>query len=859
MDQTELLAPVVLGVGAVDGYSGADLSNPRDAALAGEVPFAGPPPYQSDRARKPVLEMRIHGVGGAPANVNLETPNVVQVAGDGTAGFYRSWFPGGSAAGRPLREAYCWGGLNSRSFLKAFYFVLVAFLLVNLAYWALPSATPPGTASRRKADQQDPISREPTGRLSRLFVRLLGLTLTVEFFGTALSILANLVAWQAPQRKTGNTPAARAASPGALPSWLGWYAHWSIATRYAAALLVVLLLLGALIAVSRITANSYEAKDGQSYATNDPTSPLTHPGFWRGGARTVNRQRSTHVVAVAGLVVLYAGLPSMSHDWLRDCYFAVAALCGLAAVVLVVSPWCERNLRDVAPKISDTVCRWAAGAAVTLAVVGSLARGWLGITGATARALPGDGRVQVGAVFAVFAAVLLLTIAVVLQRPWRRAEAMGRGLASPLIAALAASVATIFGASLVLAIGNILGTPVAAALTGTAHGQALYLPSTVFAGSLGMLMAVIAALVAAIAVWAWSSVRGAALARSAAADPTASVSYAYAAQGPTSNGAPPDPETDAARLRSSSARSIASVAKAWSQARVPDHLAVVLTVVVVPTVLILVGYLAFLQTGRSWWLFVQLAKLGGTIGAALTVAFLLMVRSTFTDASRRKRFGFLWDVGTFWPRACQPFAPPSYAERAVPEVVTRLRRIAGDRVRGEGDPALAEQCAQHRWMFGAADTVPTERHCRVLVTGYSQGAPISFAVLAQLPLDVVPDVALLTLNAPVRRLYGQVFPAYFGVAQRAVIRDRLRAGGPENMWLNMIRYTDFVGGWMFDRAPRRADLSDPDRVDHPVMDPPVLATRGDLSPPPTHRHSDVFNDPQLRFAAAELIERLDRR
>src|SRR4029077_5249778 len=101
--RSEPLEGPTLGLGSTYGYSGADLTNLRQALARGEVPFQPP-----GTAPTETLELRIHGVGGAPAEVNLESPATLQVAGDARAGFYRAWLPGGTAKGRPLQEAYCW-------------------------------------------------------------------------------------------------------------------------------------------------------------------------------------------------------------------------------------------------------------------------------------------------------------------------------------------------------------------------------------------------------------------------------------------------------------------------------------------------------------------------------------------------------------------------------------------------------------------------------------------------------------------------------------------------------------------------------------------------------------------------------
>src|SRR5208282_5873481 len=141
-----------------------------------------------------------------------------------------------------------------------------------------------------------------------------------------------------------------------------------------------------------------------------------------------------------------------------------------------------------------------------------------------------------------------------------------------------------------------------------------------------------------------------------------------------------------------------------------------------------------------------LATLTALVGFLLVGWLITMLRLDYSNTARRKTIGALWDVGTFWPRAVQPFAPPCYAERAVPELVDRILLLTGHCGSEPGDVAsLHAQAGRPDLRRTRGLTV---RPGPLLLTGYSQGSAIAPAVVAQLPAGVLPSVALLTLACP---------------------------------------------------------------------------------------------------------------
>jgi hypothetical protein len=804
---TDHLEPIGLGLGAALGYSGDDLTNPRGACLRGEMPYL-PVGASPDGLPPGPLEMRIHGVGGAPPEENVEAPATLQVSGDGTAGFYRPWYPGGRPQpGDVRREAYCWGKLNYRSATRALWLLLLSFMIVNVAHWSLPADRPAG--GRRNA-------------FSRGLLRLLGLAMTAAFVGTATTILADMVAYQAPRR-------------GALPSWLRSFARLGVGPRLAIGLLVVLAVVGLLFRLSLQTARSYEKWDAGDSSDAECDWALTARSFWR-GERTVVRQRYCHVMFGCAQVIFVAVIPDSAHEAVRVIGVVVATALALLAVGLVLSAWTDRErTAGSAESASDVACRVVTLLGVGAAVGFSASRFWWRPV-ATNRVLAGSHSLIDNIVFAQFVVIIVLAVVLWSQRPWRQPDVMGKGMAAVLLGLLAVLISTIFSGALTLTIANLLGSPQSSVCTRTnpCARDVLYLSSTVYAGGIGMVVSIVsAALFGAWALWRMLRRRTALTKKNGGYGTVPSI---YPGQG--------------------GRESIRQVAGTWASSSLTDLSAVLLTSVAVPTAIGVAAeelYLVTVQHPVAAWL-QALASFGGTLGVLATGYFLIQLRSALLTTTSRKRFGFLWDVGTFWPRACHPFAPPCYAERSVPEVVTRIRRVMGDVVRGTGDPALAQQRADlaHR----QADD-PREAHSPVLVSGYSQGSPIAVAVVAQLPRDVLPDVALLTLAAPVRRLYGRTFPAYFGPVALEELRARLTTSGGCR-WRNLVRRSDYIGGWAL-TPPVEPPKSMGGQVDHEILDPPTLWADDDPTPPPTHRHSDLFPDPQTRPYAATLAALLPAR
>ena len=200
-------------------------------------------------------------------------------------------------------------------------------------------------------------------------------------------------------------------------------------------------------------------------------------------------------------------------------------------------------------------------------------------------------------------------------------------------------------------------------------------------------------------------------------------------------------------------------------------------------------------------------------GVGVLVASVVLAGSS---APLARPWGLLWDLMCFLPRAAHPFAPPCYAERAVPELRSRIDAWLGD--------------------DGSA-SVPRTR--RVVLSAHSLGGVVAVATLLARwdgragPYD--GRVALLTYGTQLRAYFGRFFPELLGpsvLGTHASLGSRFWAAdpwrpapptpaptgmtlvdtltGPGTRWRSLWRRTDYIGFPVDDYA------ATPRRIDHPA-------------------------------------------
>jgi hypothetical protein len=753
-------------------------------------------------------ELRVHGVSGTPPEAVLDHPLLKRVAGDKVAGFFRRWYPGGISPDLRARrrlEGYSWGGLTSGDAKRAFWLVLLPFMLANVAHWALPAVPAQPTPMQARM-----------ARLAVSLLRLFGLALTLSMLLTVIQAAVDIAGWQC-----GRVPKCAESSKilGLLTGGLLDTPGRRVAVTAVIPLAVVVIV--GLIGRRPVRLTSPEPVDA-TYSTTQV--PLTRRSFWRGNPGMAIL-RTSHVAAATALLAALVAWPATSlvaHGTARVvglivCWGALALFA--AAVVLVgaegttgreAGAYERRGVLGVFfSQRGATAVRWLA---LGLLVVATIYSAWdWQATWREAGRMPGL-RPAVLITFGVQLVLLaLLTIAVTAQRPWRQGEGgfrvFMRGYGAPVLASLAFLLGAGFSAGLTYRVAELFGHPVLSqrdatieiatntliaedprqqfatrVAAATAETPIVIPPSFAWAGAAATVM--IFTIVAILGFLAWDVYRRIpSLVREIVSEYEAVES---------------DPQAR-------------PVARAVALASLTDRAArVIARIVIIAGVVLIIG-LAVYASGADNWQLVQEPPLStitrfGTWAIGLGAAGLVaLFWNAYRNPTMRRTVGILWDVGCFWPRAAHPLAPPSYSERAVPELADRVALLT------------------------------SQPHGRVLLSGHSQGSVLVAATVLLLPPTALPRVGLLTHGSPLRRLYTRIFPAYFGMATLREIERRV-----SGRWRNLYRDTDPIGAW----ALEPATVPNP-AVDRRLRDPARLGRE-------IEGHSDYWGDP----AYASEVERL---
>ncbi|MGW4204705.1 hypothetical protein [Streptomyces sp. NPDC004726] len=837
-----------------------------------------PAKIPAPRGGGPALELLVHGVGGVTPEAVLGDPRTVRICGDDKAAVYRraedeyaegehagdervedersddraggadgggrSAEPAAARTDRPIPEAYCWSNLTSGNSARALWLLLLPFMVVNLAHWMRPCAT----------------NRARTTRLYGALVRLIALSLTVLMTAAACEVALDLLAWQC--------AGVRACSDGR--SWLGFLSGarggwWSQpGRRLALASTVPAALVTLLWYLSHRTWSAYESQrpptgEGVTEAEASPrpesadgngnadgteaerpgserdteartaaagpprprageTRPLVRPalgrlGFWY-GRRHVARLRAAHTAA--GFLTVSAAVAGAAARHDRSGGSTPLMICGLllegmlalgmVAVVLIVfrRGRSERRFDDRADR---AVVRVLPAWSLALFALSLLYASWSRPLWHSRGTLPGEATFRVVALAQGALVVALAVAALLLHRHARHPRTVLAGLGGPAVALLACALGGVMTGGIAQRVADWLDGPGTPGMDGDGSIPGPPVLLSWQASVIPVLLLLLIVPAAVLAVRTWLTARRLA----------ATVEKEYAGREPEAGEWRPDP----ARTR--------QIASARARASVTDRAARIVGFAAGSTLFLGAGavtgaWVSEEVPGRAFGdgggLAEAVAETAQSLGSWLIgFGFILFVtwgRRAYRDASARRTVGILWDVGTFWPRAAHPFAPPCYAERAVTDLIWRIRAWTARSERAGG---------------------------RLVISGHSQGSVLAASAVWQLPADTRRRVALLTYGSPLERLYGRWFPAYFGPTALRDLRDGVRG------WSNLWRHTDPIGGPV--RVPG-GDRAAPDR--EVLMDPVAYgrSLRNPL-PEPILGHSHYQADPAFAAARAELL------
>ncbi|MDX2676539.1 hypothetical protein [Streptomyces soliscabiei] len=762
---------------------------------------------ERDSADRTALELLVHGVGGATPEKMLNDPRTVRITGDDTAAVYRraddvaADTGPGDDRGRdaPVPEAYVWSNLTSGNATRALWLLLLPFMVVNLAHWMRPAAR----------------ERIRAVRLYGLLVRLAALSLTVLLVAAACEVALDLTAWQC-----AGTPAC-----AERHSWLGFLSPalsndgwWSLpGRRLALAALVPTALTGLLWYLSHRTWRAYESQEPLDRTPEPENGPahtaLSRPGFWY-GRRLVARLRAAHTAAGLLTVAAAVGTAAARQDRRSGGSAVLAVLGRLLEVSLVAGAlatvWvvCRRGRSEyrLDRRLDAHLVHRLPLAALVLLALTLVYAGWDRPGWTSGGRLPGDA--TFGGL-ALAQGVLVITLAVVartLHHCPQEPTPPGKGAAGRLDRCALRGLGGPAVALLACALGGVMSGGVSQRVSDWLDGTGTSLdgPPVLLTWQASMIPVLISVLLVLCGLLG----RRTLLLTRAEQDKVVR-EYGVKAGDP------------ARTRRIARARAMATLTD-----RAPLFVAATSTTTLVLGAGAIVGAFSTGRTpvraGETAQPFVHgAAQTAQALGSWLIgLGFVLFVtwgRRAYKDPSARRTIGILWDVGTFWPRAAHPFAPPCYAERAVPDLTWRMAT----------------------WTRATGG--------RLVISGHSQGSVLAAAAAWQLRPSDRKRVALLTYGSPIERLYGRWFPAHFGPAALAALHEDI------DCWRNLYRLTDPIGG------PVRLSGDDcgPQVDREPLADPLAYGrTAAHPLPAPILGHSDYQADPAFAKERELLLGRL---
>ncbi|WP_307871595.1 hypothetical protein [Micromonospora sp. U21] len=717
-------------------------------------------------------------MAGTGAGQMLGCQDVRQVAGDRRAGFYR---PGAqsrhtSGPGGTVLEAYQWSDLPSGTAGRTLSLVfLLPFMLSNMTFWMRPAGG--GLRSGVTA-----------------LCRLLALTLTLLYALTAAGVVLDLLGWTC--LGSSRCLAGR--------GWLSWLAGRPVGLRLA---LLALVPFAAVALVWLLSARQVRSYGAFRLSTADSQDAHFAALDRWDVSPTAKRLRAIHVAAAfvtLDLVLLAARAAAGASVAVIVLSALTGALLATCVVLLCFSGLLEPTPTDSTTDRMPVTLQVVAGG-LTVATLGAVAMG--PVRWPRSNGLPRYDAI-VAIVFVAQTALLVALAVLVLWRPdgRDRRPALLHGLGAVIVATVAAGLAGALSGELVYRTASLLSGP-----TFVLRPSDPAVPAPAYRWAI---LAFFLTTIAGAATWVIIILSARADRRRTAA---AIVTRDYPAP-------PPEATTQVQRVR-----------KAVSRASLTEQLGTLGIAYACLTVIgLAAGVLALVGLEPGPLVQNRLGVSSGAVSVVMAIGSYmilavvggLLVGALFPNetAGFRRYGGVLWDIGTFWPHAAHPFAPPCYTDRAVPELTDRICRLA-------------------------------RRYDGVVLSGHSHGSVILAATVLRLPPEVRRRVALLTYASPLKRLYAQLHPAYFGDPVLHEVGDRIGW-----RWLNLWSDTDPIGGWIFSgHRPGDSPLrpSPAALVDRRLRDPEnVLPQPGESAPPQVKGHMPNESDDRYAAAVRELADQL---